>query len=358
MKPATVIRLLPITLVGPTCWSAWMWTRGSASLPGLGAPTSPRSADFQSAVSPTSSRQTVRGSQRQRIGNPRYSRFETCATNEAGLRLRNKQRAFSLIEIMVAVALLAIIIVGLLAMFYQVQRAFRGGKAQVDVMESGRAGMSQISREAQEAAATQLDGVTNMAVVVPVDFSDNRPAPTSASRQTLPGSEIRQNYLRDFFFLSRVNEDEWIGTAYRMSNAVSGVGTLYRLVERQPATNLASLADTLSRSTPYNNTNFRRVMDGVVHFTVDFYDANGLLIPGTNNAYLPPGLGFAVTNGMLPAYLEVELAVLEPVQLEKFHYRYDVNQIQAGIYLANQAARTHVFRQRVPIRPNSADFGQ
>lgn len=39
-----------------------------------------RSADFQSAVSPASSRRTVGGSRRRRIGEPRHSRLETGAT--------------------------------------------------------------------------------------------------------------------------------------------------------------------------------------------------------------------------------------------------------------------------------------
>jgi hypothetical protein len=48
-----------------------------------------RSADFQSAVSPASSRQNVRiarapgDPRRLRIGNPRYSRLEVCATRGA-----------------------------------------------------------------------------------------------------------------------------------------------------------------------------------------------------------------------------------------------------------------------------------
>jgi len=264
------------------------------------------------------------------------------------------QRGFSLLEIMVAVALLALIIVGLLAMFYQVQRAFRSGTAQVDVMEGGRATTSLITRETQEAAAVQMEPITNMAVVVPVGIPDNTPA----SQQALPGGEVRENFLRDFFFLSRMN-DEWIGTAYRISNAVSGVGTLYRLVERQTTNNPWFLASNLSIATPYNNTNFRRVMDGVVHFTVDLYDTNGFYF--TNNAFiaaLAPPLVYAVTNEVMPAYVDVELAVLEPVTLGKFRYRYDANQAQAASYLANQAPRTHVFRQRVPIRPAPADYGQ
>jgi len=51
------------------------------------------SAGFQPAVSPTSSRQAIRTSQRLRIGNPRYSRLEVCATGMAlvsGLFIRER----------------------------------------------------------------------------------------------------------------------------------------------------------------------------------------------------------------------------------------------------------------------------
>jgi len=48
-----------------------------------------RSAGFQPAVSPTSSRQPIRtrrgSAGGQRVGNPRYSRLEVCATAPAGL---------------------------------------------------------------------------------------------------------------------------------------------------------------------------------------------------------------------------------------------------------------------------------
>ncbi len=47
--------------------------------------------------------------------------------------------AFSLIEIMVAVGLMTIIVLGLLAMFDQTTRAFKVGMGQTDVLESGRA---------------------------------------------------------------------------------------------------------------------------------------------------------------------------------------------------------------------------
>ncbi len=55
--------------------------------------------------------------------------------------------AFSLIEILVVIGLLSVIILGLLAMFNQTQRAFRTGMTQVDVLASGRAASDMIARE-------------------------------------------------------------------------------------------------------------------------------------------------------------------------------------------------------------------
>ena len=69
------------------------------------------------------------------------------------VRSDSRRRAFSLIEVMVAVSLLSFIIVGLLAMFFQVQRAFRAGTAQADIMEGGRATMGLIVRDLQEMTA-------------------------------------------------------------------------------------------------------------------------------------------------------------------------------------------------------------
>ena len=67
---------------------------------------------------------------------------------------------------MVAVSLLAVIIVGLLAMFYQTQRAFRSGIAQVDVLEGGRATLDLISRELQEMTAASDPTITNVNLFV------------------------------------------------------------------------------------------------------------------------------------------------------------------------------------------------
>src|SRR6185436_10353272 len=59
-------------------------------------------------------------------------------------------RAFSLIEIMVVVVLLSVIILGLMAMFNQTQRAFKLGMNQTDVLEAGRVGTDLIVREMEQ----------------------------------------------------------------------------------------------------------------------------------------------------------------------------------------------------------------
>src|SRR3954462_6530810 len=72
--------------------------------------------------------------------------------------------AFSLVEVMVAVGLLAFIIVGLLAMFYQTQRAFRSSATQTDVLEAGRATMQLIRQDLQDMHVAGHPLVTNFLI--------------------------------------------------------------------------------------------------------------------------------------------------------------------------------------------------
>jgi hypothetical protein len=55
----------------------------------------------------------------------------------------------------------------------------------------------------------------------------------------------------------------------------------------------------------------------------------------------------------LPAYLDLELAVLEPKPYDRFRARYDSNNVNTAVslaYLTNQLDRLHMFRERIPIR--------
>lgn len=263
--------------------------------------------------------------------------------------------AFTVLEIMVAVALLAVIIVGLLAMFYQVQRAFRAGTAQVDVMEGGRSAISMITREMHEVAAAGLLDVTNLVIV-----------PSRQSLQTsqlLSSGDVRDNFLQDLCFLQRRN-DEWTGIAYRFTNAWTGVGTLVRyswswtndsnpFFDNVIKSNMSSLVFNLPGASGYG---ISQVLDGVVHFQVEAYDTKGILYRAYSD--LNDGLWrfdrgndvYAFLSTNLPVFLDLELRVLEPAALARFRAREQTDLNRATNYLAAQIGRTHVFRQRIPVR--------
>ena len=63
---------------------------------------------------------------------------------------------------------------------------------------------------------------------------------------------------------------------------------------------------------------------------------------------------FEFFDGELPAYVDIELAVMEPATLTKFRGRDD--RTAALDFLSRQIGRTHVFRQRGAIRPATAQL--
>ena len=58
-----------------------------------------------------------------------------------------RQSAFSLVEIMVAVTLLALIVIGLISVFNHTQKALRGAHNQTDVLEGARATVDLVTRD-------------------------------------------------------------------------------------------------------------------------------------------------------------------------------------------------------------------
>ncbi len=257
--------------------------------------------------------------------------------------------AFSLLEILVAVGILSLIIVGLLAMFYQTQRAFRSGSMQVDVLESGRAINQLLSRELQELSAAKLPGAINFAAVS---------YPPVVLPLTSGGTgESREYRMQELTFLTQENDD-WFGTIYRIPDAGLGVGTLYRYVTNFPAVSSDLLFRTWQNVPPPPFAGFHRVAEGIVHFKVLAYDSNGLLFsPSLGNV----PIGLVMTNlfngdydyffrgDALPSYLDVELGVLDPRAVAQFRARTN-NPVLARGYLTDHVGSIHLFKQRIPIR--------
>ena len=287
------------------------------------------------------------------------------------MRFRSKQtffgftrrRAFTIVELLVAISILTLIVLVLYGLFDQVQKALRSNVAQVDVHEGGRAFMELASREMEQMQAGNV--LTNVNLFT-------RFTATPFRQPLLSAGEQRVNELEEVFFLSLLNK-HWIGTGYRVlalnSNGIAtnfaktGVGTLCRFRLSNHVANVRNppLYARVMDVTPTNFANFQRVIDGVVHFRMRVYDQNGILITNNFNPSILSGVlvstnvynndveyGYAFTNKALPASLEIELAILDPHILER--YRSYPNAIVASNYLARQAGAIHLFQQRVPIR--------
>ncbi|MEI2727030.1 MAG: hypothetical protein V9H26_27080 [Verrucomicrobiota bacterium] len=268
---------------------------------------------------------------------------------------------FSLIEILVVVGLLSIIILGLVAMFSQTQRAFRLGMAQVDVLESGRAVTDMLTRELSQMTPSHESNAVNF-------YTSLKPVPPL--KQELAGNPIpfRTNLIEELYFLTKENQT-WTGIGYYVGGADGGMGTLYRYVSNSiyPGRLYTGynqrLNDAINRNT---FTNLNRILDGVVHFKVRAYNPAGQWITSTNqfttnnppNAVVrEPGSAlyaggesefYRFTNNVVPAFVELELGVLEEKAIVRARTITDT--LSRSNYLAREAGRVHLFRLRVPVR--------
>lgn len=264
-------------------------------------------------------------------------------------------------EMMVAMTLLVVIVMGLTMMFLQTQKAFKSGLRQVDVLESGRSVMSLIADDlaAMVDAGRYSDRGSN---VWNLTFQE---AGYPRLRQDENGVGFRTNYIYDLFSLSRVGS-QWIGTGYAVSNlsanGIASVGTLYRYTHT--INSVAGLTDNVmyqdyynslqnAKNYPFTNT-FTRVADGVVHFRIRAYYGDTLVL--TNDAVFPcnyttytPVTNYIARAG-IPNTVEVELGILEP---ETYEQARSMPSNAALTFLQGRASKVHIFRQQIPIRAAS-----
>jgi type II secretory pathway pseudopilin PulG len=304
------------------------------------------------------------------------------ATRMLPSRRRRGAAAFTLVEILVTMALLSFIVLGLLTMFNQTQRAFRSGLGQTDVLEGGRGAMDMLVRDVEQLTPSQAPAVGKPIAWFAMNYWSGADPHYPNFRQYLPtpnGPGWRTNVVDQFFLLTRLNQD-WLPVFYRVEPAANGsaVGSLYRYSTTWPRYAAPGVGHMLLRlnnfpSPPYWFTN--RVVDGVVHLQVRAFDTNGVpLVPFNGqslasswNLYRP-----SVTNASggsyfqayspcdvcfwsnaVPAYVELEMGILEAKTLQ--HYlAIDPTTPAAQAYLSNHVGQVHLFRQRIPIR--NVDF--
>jgi type II secretory pathway pseudopilin PulG len=269
--------------------------------------------------------------------------------------------AFTLIEILVVVVLMALIIVALMGVFNATQSAFRASLTQTDVLEGGRSAMGMIKNDLE--SMTPSFGVSNVAV----NFSTAVVTGTNTPLiQPLTVSTLRTNVLEEFFILTRQNMT-WTGVGYLVDlSSTNYLNPLYRF---------SMSTNVMAPNAPailYTNfiyaaiTNMSHLMDGVVDLRVRAFDPNGIWMTNgypfgytniaKNALFSPPQwgeVGLIMYSNTVPASVEINLGILEDRAIQRAQSL--PNEAPAWAqsnYLAQQAGpgKVHVFRQRVWIR--------
>jgi len=291
--------------------------------------------------------------------------------------------AFTLIEVMVVMALLSFIVIALMTVFNSTQAAFRASVTQTDVLESGRAAMELVTGDLRAMAPSM--GTSNFVKIQniyygpgPVNFyaGTNYYANPPLIQSLVASSGLRTNFDQDLFVLSRGNLNgvpTWTGTGYAVCLSPSNTYSLYRFSTNRP------VAQNMSASNLFwtdfqnfcaypNSGSYSHLLDGVVGLQVRVFDASGqLILTNQMNIYtnaagysLPglyyPGHSVYFFSNALPASVEIEMATLEDRTLSRVESLGIQGKIPWQVpvqwqYLTNSAGKVHVFRQRVAI-PN------
>ncbi len=271
--------------------------------------------------------------------------------------------AFSLIEVLVVTGLLSVIIIGLVLMFGQTQRAFKLGTTQVDVLESGRLVSEMMRRELSQMVPANVVNATNFLVEQSPPARYGPPLVPNQYVQDLAGSSFkRANRTQQLLFLTRNNQD-WASVGYLVGGTKNGIGSLYRF-EYKTRPSFSPLLHTgffdFDAANLYRfdlpSTNMSRLIEGVVHFRCLVYDTLGRQLTATsivNNVSLQlDALGTdpkcAFYSNAVPASVELELGILEEKAAERARSIGDAT--ARANFLAQQASKVHIFRWRVPVR--------
>ena len=310
------------------------------------------------------------------VGQTCRSAFKLGRRSNAALPLH---RAFTLIEVMVVMALLSFIVIALMTVFNSTQAAFRASVTQTDVLESGRAAMELITDDLR--AMSPSLGISNEVIYVknydgpgPVNFyaGTNYYQNPPLIQSLVASTGSRTNVQQDIFILSRGNLNgvpTWTGTGYAVYLSPNNTYSLYRFSTNRPVAQNLSASNLFYsdfqnfRAFP-NSGSYSHLLDGVVGFRVQTFDANGGLLTTnrtnirTNMLQVLPLLPNSIVfySNALPAAVEIELATIEDRTLQRAESRPGnlpappPNDSRTK-YLQDQAGKVHVFRQRVAI-PN------
>ena len=129
------------------------------------------------------------------------------------------RRAFSVLELLVAVGLLSLIVLALYAMFDQTQKALHASIGQVDVMEGGRSAMDLIARDLARAQSPNLPATPGDPAVTNINLAIRKREFTKQGGGTFQPPGVDDSLHRDFplnelFFQIPLAGNRWTGVGF------------------------------------------------------------------------------------------------------------------------------------------------
>ena len=312
-------------------------------------------------------------------------------------RKAHARYAFSVIELLLAVAIMGVIIYALYSMFNQTQKALRNTETQSGVSDKARAIMEMLAREVEQAQPTHLSvvirgdlhQVTNY--YSQMDFLQR----IQGDNRENSGVRRRTNVLESFYFTA-TETNWWNVVGYKVNHATNVVGELKRYAWtnnfRHHPVNFVTATAGFHTQSITNEQFFHHIADGVIHFKITPYDARGYQLaynttnrqPDTYRIYRTRANGAVMTpltnycdvatnyhanvllqqftnfstnysyttfrSNALPAYIELELGMLEEDALRQYYSMLSDNNPNAASFLSDKISKVHLFRQRIPIR--------
>jgi prepilin-type N-terminal cleavage/methylation domain-containing protein len=306
-----------------------------------------------------------------------------------------RRGGFTVIELMVSVAIMGVIVFALYSVFSHTQKALRAAETESDISEKSRAVVEMMTRELEQAQPTmraiRVGNPANGRWIQEVNIMGGMEYPPRIQKSDRPEIMSRTNFIDNIFFYNR-HTNSWIGIGYRVADYHNGVGSLERFETNifgyKPLSNGISNAFI---SLALTNINYHHVADGVVHLAFIPYDQNGYRLGcdttnrdagnylilrqdskgqpiqaysdtiNTNFATVVLSQGFigappeyqtlfAFKSNAMPAYVEMEFGLLEPETLNQYYTMLQDQNPNATNFLARQISKVHLFRKRIPIR--------
>lgn len=283
------------------------------------------------------------------------------------IRIRPFQRGFTVLELMLAVAIMTVIVIGLYTVFDATQKALRSTVSQVDTLEGVRAASDLMVRDLEAATPVRVANTNWTSLSATLNpFA----VPVNLQGLTPSSGTILQTVLQDIFFVTRQN-DTWTAIGYWVGPANTNqvgqpinYGRLYRFAYETNATAF-SYTNLFARfNGPNRIGDSQLVMDGVIHLRLTAYDFDGKHLlanlvtntPVNLRPWYPDPVRSSETAywfrrvnvPAFPAGLEVELGVVEPQIVTRVASIPNV--AAARDFLARQAGAVHFFRHRIPLR--------